>query len=147
MIAVMVTIFVFSQQQGSVSGGMSNDFAGSLGITPDGEYTPSEKPLILGLSLRKLAHVGLFFGLGVSVTLFFVSLVIRRDVQDYVFAGALSFLTSFVYALSDELHQYFVPGRNFHFYDVAIDAIGFTIAIPAVLVTWYLLARLRARKA
>lgn len=34
------------------------------------------------------------------------------------------FLTGFLYSLSDEIHQMFVPGRSFEVIDLVIDAVG-----------------------
>ena len=40
-----------------------------------------------------------------------------------------------VYALSDEYHQTFVPGRNGRLFDVAVDVVG---ACAAMLLDWWL---------
>ncbi|OIP97981.1 hypothetical protein AUJ94_01080 [bacterium CG2_30_40_12] len=62
--------------------------------------------------------------------------------------GALSFLFVFFYALSDEFHQRFVPGRNGRIEDVSVDLIGallgavfiwkFLRILPAKLKNWLL---------
>ena len=39
-------------------------------------------------------------------------------------AAALSILASALYGVSDEFHQYFVPGRNAEVGDVVADAVG-----------------------
>ena len=36
----------------------------------------------------------------------------------------LALIISFLYAISDEVHQLFVPGRAFSFYDILIDFLG-----------------------
>ena len=36
----------------------------------------------------------------------------------------LVFVFSLLYALSDEAHQFFVPGRTASLYDIAVDALG-----------------------
>lgn len=41
----------------------------------------------------------------------------------------LSTLLSILYAISDEIHQYFVPGRNCSVYDVLVDTVGIVIGI------------------
>lgn len=46
-----------------------------------------------------------------------------------------------LYAVSDEIHQYFVPGRAMRITDVAIDTAG---VIVAVLVMYYLFAGRRS---
>jgi VanZ family protein len=44
-----------------------------------------------------------------------------------------AFLLSIMFALSDELHQVYVPGRSAGFFDVFTDAAG---AALAVLILW-----------
>lgn len=44
----------------------------------------------------------------------------------------LSFFISYLYAISDELHQSFVPGRMGKFSDTIIDLIGIYIGICSV---------------
>ena len=63
------------------------------------------------LVLRKLSHAVEFAVLG--------ALLLRalRDERAAVAAGV-------AYAISDELHQYFVPGRVASPVDVAIDSVG-----------------------
>ncbi|HEC66041.1 MAG TPA: VanZ family protein [bacterium] len=40
----------------------------------------------------------------------------------------LSIIFSILYALSDEIHQYFVPGREFDLWDLAADSLGIILA-------------------
>lgn len=47
----------------------------------------------------------------------------------------LSFLLAGVFGISDEIHQFFVPGRVMSFYDVVIDFAG---AFLAVIFRWFL---------
>jgi hypothetical protein len=44
------------------------------------------------------------------------------------FSSTQSLLFSYIYALSDELHQSFVPGRSPHFSDTLIDFTGSLLA-------------------
>ena len=54
-------------------------------------------------------------------------------------AAALSLILAALYAMSDEYHQSFVPGRNSRWTDVGIDAVGGTVG----LILWSLLPSLR----
>ncbi|MGM9532739.1 VanZ family protein [Intestinibacter sp.] len=45
-----------------------------------------------------------------------------------------AFLISVLYAASDEIHQYFVPGRSCEFRDVVIDSCGVLFGITVVVV-------------
>ena len=48
---------------------------------------------------------------------------------------AVSVGLAVAYALSDEYHQTFVPGRNGNLFDVAVDGVG---ACAAMLLDWWL---------
>ena len=43
-----------------------------------------------------------------------------------------SFIFSFFYACTDEIHQYFIPGRAMAFRDVLIDSAGALLAMIIV---------------
>ena len=45
-------------------------------------------------------------------------------------AFILAILIAIVYGVSDEMHQYFVPGRNFDFIDMSLDALGACLILP-----------------
>lgn len=82
------------------------------------------------LLLRKLAHVTEYAILGA---------LLARAVQGRL---TLAFALGVAYAITDEIHQTFVPGRAGRPLDVAIDAVGVALGILA----WRQLAR-RARPA
>lgn len=44
-----------------------------------------------------------------------------------------AFLVSLTYAVSDEVHQYFVPGRAARWYDVCFDTLGIILGILTVI--------------
>jgi VanZ family protein len=67
------------------------------------------------LVLRKLAHVTEYAVLGV---------LLARALPEL---GALA--AGLAYAVTDEVHQHFVPGRHAALLDVAIDATGVLIGI------------------
>ena len=58
-------------------------------------------------------------------------------------AAAISFLIALVYGLSDELHQYFVPGRQPCLIDILVDGAGALGALLAVRLWVYCRQRLR----
>jgi VanZ family protein len=68
------------------------------------------------LVLRKLAHAAEFAVLG--------ALLLRA-----VGAERTAFALGVAYAISDELHQLFVPGRVGSVWDVLIDAVGVAVGI------------------
>jgi VanZ family protein len=76
--------------------------------------------------LRKLAHAGEYAVLGA---------LLLRAVANVPLAVALGTL----YAISDEIHQAFVPGRQGSPVDVAIDALGVVCGVAL----WHRAARTR----
>lgn len=58
--------------------------------------------------------------------------------------GLLAAALCTLYAMSDEIHQYFVPARAMLLTDVGIDAFGF---LPCIAVTCIIIWLLQRRKA
>lgn len=69
--------------------------------------------------VRKMAHFSLFFIL--SIVMFLVCKNI-----------SLSFLITTTYAILDEVHQYFVPGRSCELRDIVIDVSGCLLALSII---------------
>ena len=69
--------------------------------------------------LRKLAHTMEYAILG-----FLLLRALGRELP--------AFLAAVAYAVTDELHQHFVPGRHASPYDVMIDAFGALVGILAM---------------
>lgn len=85
-------------------------------------------------NLRKWAHVAIFAALGVGMALtvhsWLPGLTLRRQ-------GMQASVLCVLYAASDELHQYFVPGRAALVGDVVIDALGILPGVAGVcLLVW-----------
>lgn len=56
--------------------------------------------------------------------------------------SSLSFILTMFYAVSDEIHQSFVPGRQAAIYDIAIDFSG---AASALYIIWKLRQKIPAK--
>lgn len=79
--------------------------------------------------LRKIAHMVEY---GILAFLVWRALLASGTfTENKVYS--LSFVFSVLYAVSDEIHQGFVPGRGPSVYDVLIDAIGVVIAICIIM--------------
>lgn len=80
---------------------------------------------MLNLAVRKLAHLteyGILTWLG-----FYVWHVGIQQLRNR--ALLLTLLSSVIYAIADEIHQSFVPGRTALLSDVLVDALGSLIAL------------------
>lgn len=80
-------------------------------------------------AIRKTAHFCEYAMLGILVISMFLQVDISR--KNAVILGII--LCAF-YAMSDELHQYFVPGRACQFRDVCIDTAGAATGIFVLLI-------------
>ena len=80
----------------------------------------------LGFSLATLYHFAVFF-----MFTFFLSLALINKRLDNKKIWII-LLISLAYALSDEFHQLFVPGRFSSLKDVIIDLIGSALAVLTV---------------
>lgn len=69
----------------------------------------------LSIIIRKLAHYTEYLILGILV----MNLNNNKSKSIY-----LSIIICLLYAISDEFHQSFVPGRSCQLYDIAIDSLG-----------------------
>lgn len=72
--------------------------------------------------VRKLAHFFVYFVLGVLVYI----LLKEFNVSSIII---YSFLLCYLYAVSDEIHQFFIPGRSMEFRDTIIDGCGAFLGI------------------
>ena len=151
MLAVMIVIFVFSGSAGGMSSAQSNAVGewllGVLGIEIPPGQSASDVDIFWGFTVRKCAHVFLYFCLGASAVLFVAALSAKALPQwrPSISAGG-AVIISFLYACLDELHQSFVAGRDGTFADVGIDAIGFVLASLLCMAVWYLVLAIRTAR-
>ena len=133
-LAVMILIFWFSAQNGASSRAMSEGFLKTLLGTLAERFLPRLSGKGIDWDIRKYAHMGEYFCLGLSAFLFFSELTRWRGKGR---AALLALAWSFLYACSDEVHQLFVPGRAGRLRDVFVDGAGFGAGILlAVLLRW-----------
>ena len=135
-LGLMALIFWFSAQPGSASGALSNQVADSLGGAAAGVVTPAWFSRNAYANVRKWAHIYVYAALGASVWLTLRAWAPAWRTWGWGVA-ALAICT--VYAGTDELHQYFVPGRAMLFSDIWVDALGAAVGIAvtaAVIWLW-----------
>ncbi len=115
-LASATAIVRFSGQDGSQSDALSKSLAAwVLSLLPmDGT---AESLALLNRILRKMAHFGLYFLLGLGLA----GIVGRRN---KVPSALVVVVLGGLFALSDEFHQSFSPGRSPSGWDVALDTCG-----------------------
>ena len=89
--------------------------------------------------IRKAAHMTEYTVLGASVCILFFYLADMRrckNVSRIGLAGG-AWVFTVLFAVTDEIHQAFVPGRGPSVTDVLIDAVGVAVGIGAVLLGYY----------
>lgn len=120
----MVLIFCFSADNADESTEKSNFFVQIL------ESLPISLRDNLSFIVRKAAHFSIYALLGFLVS--------------GVFSGKQKFYTisvCFLYACTDEIHQYFVVGRACRFQDVMIDTAGSFFGILIFMLIYRLLRK------
>lgn len=78
--------------------------------------------------VREMAHFTEYFILGITCCLALSSFHAGMRTRNI---GLSIFCV--LYAVSDEIHQYFVPGRCFQLQDILVDSMG---AITAIFIWW-----------
>lgn len=129
----MALIFSFSMENGAESAESSGGFIrtlletfdpGFFSLPDDDQFAAIES---LSSFVRKTAHFCIFGMLGLLVT----SAVSTHGLNARKTA-LFSIMICAVYAVSDEIHQYFVPGRACMLKDMLIDTCGAACGVLAV---------------
>lgn len=117
-------IYNFSAQNGEISGSLSlkvTEFivkivskVKNMDEVVKLHYIEKLHPII-----RKLAHFSVYTVVGFSIMGFMCTFDIKNIIKVII-----SFSVGVTYAVSDEIHQYFIPGRDAKVLDVCIDSIG-----------------------
>lgn len=134
LLCTFYIIFGFSSQDGEKSGGISKKITefilensskyNSLEQTKKEEVTKRTEKII-----RKIAHFSIYTLVGfLLMALFSTYENIKRKYQIYISA-----IIGILYAISDEIHQSFTPGRGPKITDVFIDSLGVFFGMAVIL--------------
>ena len=128
------SIFNFSSQDGTTSSGLSRKVARkivdvfpytkNLSENTKNKIVEKSQPII-----RKGAHFSIYMLVGIFIMSFISTYKLHLK---YKFL--ISILVGLVYAISDEIHQGFTPGRTPSPIDVGIDTCGVMFGIVLVLI-------------
>lgn len=127
----MLLIFCFSAQNAAQSSDTSGGFAEYLAkiIYHDFNIIDNQSQDILidkcQFVVRKTAHFTVYATLGI---LTYMAVCISKFKFPYLIASVICL----AYAVSDEFHQYFVPGRSCELRDICIDFSGSVTGIIAI---------------
>ena len=116
LIIWMIVIFLMSHQPGEISSSQSDlvlKFFSFIGIELN-DYFGELATFIV----RKLAHFSEY------MILFFLAYNVLKNYINSRKERLLLIVFVFLYACTDEFHQYFIPGRSMAFKDVLIDTSG-----------------------
>ncbi|MBO5275459.1 MAG: VanZ family protein, partial [Clostridia bacterium] len=131
----MVIIFAFSSQPADLSGETSEGIA--LLLFPQLAETDPEVVGEVNHVIRKCAHAFVYALLGGFAAGFTLSF--RSTIADgCLFAVLPGWGCAVLYAISDEIHQMFVPGRGPAVIDVLLDSTGAALGAAAAALIWVL---------
>ena len=146
--AVMTVIFILSAQDAKESSGTSRRLTRLMVKLISGDYdslSPVQQQEIWSKAsfiVRKLAHFTIYAALGFCASF-------TAGKRKLFSPGSLGVIISgFLYAVSDEFHQHFVPGRSCEFRDMMIDTGGvLTGMLGMFMITALLSVFIRYKKA
>lgn len=129
----MILVFNFSNESGNISSNRSGNVIKHI-LNLFFYNIDNEKIDILVENLqtliRKFAHFTLYFIGGILSYIAFFCTYNNKEINDKKNkTETYSILFCFIYATSDEIHQYFIPGRSCRVFDVVIDILGALFAI------------------
>jgi VanZ family protein len=125
VITCMAAIFIFSSQTAAESSAVSGSFIEAVASVfyPDfSDMSAADRQAAVDSLqdlVRTAAHGTIYLVLGV-LTAFSLSTYDFPPLKSFL----LALLICIVYAVTDEIHQFFVPGRSMQLIDVTVDAIG-----------------------
>lgn len=131
LLGVLILIFLLSAQKANDSSQTSGFLTHLLGLIFPFPVTDD--------SVRILAHFAEYFVLSTLMSNAFVAF----KKTPYTI---LSTILSSIYALSDEIHQYFVPGRAFQVSDIILDIVGVIVGTLVFRMIFEIIKKMREKQ-
>jgi len=130
LIGTFYIIFGFSGQNGEESSGVSRKVTQFIveNILHSPEETKMQMIEQMEGTVRKIAHFSIYTVVGILLMGLISTYKIEEMKRIYI-----SIVIGIIYATSDEIHQFFIPGRAAKFTDVMIDTMGVALGITIVL--------------
>ncbi len=145
LFCLMVVIFLLSAQTATKSGKTSHGFMYEFfcmfypGFSQMATAVQDDIIGAFSFVFRKTAHFSLYFGCGF---LSFFSVITYKRIK-LVLRPFISFAVCVLYATSDEIHQYFVPGRSCEMRDILIDSSGALLATVILFLLCFFSKKIR----
>lgn len=143
----MCLIFWFSAQPAEESDDMSlsvGKIVGEIFVSDYDEWTQEQQTAFaerIDYPVRKTAHATEYACFSILLMLMY---------QSYGLEGrkkvVISFLSAVIYAVTDEIHQLFVPGRACRITDMMIDSAGAAVGILFFMIVSFFVVWLVRRK-
>lgn len=133
LLGTFFIIFGFSNQDGQTSGGLSQKITKQV-LEKFKKYNglgEDEKTIVLNRGekiVRKIAHFSIYALVGFLLMGIMCTYKIRNK-----WRILLTLILGIIYAVSDEIHQGFIPDRSPKVTDVYIDTLGIAIGGSAIL--------------
>ncbi len=130
ILLVCFLIVYLSSQDAAKSGKASGFFSGLVFRLIYGdieEYSASEAEALLGRidsAVRVAAHYCEYALLGAEASLFALNISLLSGGKLSLLPVLIAAAAGVLFAVSDEIHQIFVPGRAFELSDILIDSAG-----------------------
>lgn len=127
----MVAIFTFSNENGEKSGNTSKKVTIAIVETVTDTEVDEDEPIIEKTDkiIRKLAHYTIYTIGGLLIINYFYT--IDKGTKEKIL---YSIIFGAGYAITDEIHQFFVSERSARIFDVGIDTLGVITGILIYLV-------------
>lgn len=137
----MISVFAFSGQGGTESSGTSRKVTEFVVQVISDKSKEENRECIANLDkiIRKLAHYTIYT-IGGIVIYHYANTTDKGKKTKIL--GSIAF--GACYAITDEIHQYFVPGRSARLFDVGIDTLGVITGVFIYLVIIYSIQKWRA---
>lgn len=117
----MIVIFMFSNEKGAKSTSTSRKVTEAIVQTVSSKSIEENEPIIVSLDkvIRKLAHYTIYT-IGGIVIFNYAKTTEKSKKEKILYSIAFGAC----YAITDEIHQFFVSGRSARIFDVGIDTLG-----------------------
>ncbi|MDO4282242.1 MAG: VanZ family protein [Clostridia bacterium] len=119
----MGIVFQFSSESSLKSENTSNHFTKTI----LGENITDQRVEELSFMIRKTAHFTLYTIGGVCICL---CVMLNYEGKKNIYL--IGFSIGSIYAITDEIHQLFVPGRACELRDVIIDSLGILVGVVII---------------